>query len=196
MPLFFQTAARTEALLAAFAAEGRDRPLRGPLARESVVVARSTAMRATVEAGLAHALGCAASVDVQSPRLFVAETARRFGLVPPAPAGRAYEAAALAWRIAGLLPTLDGVVYHPLHAYLDRQTETERPGGGFALATRLAAAFDDYQVYRPDVLEAWAEGRSAVAPWPHEPWQADLWRRLLAEPLPGVDPGADPDAAP
>ena len=193
MPLFFRTAARTEALLAAFAAEVRDRPLHGPLARESVVVARSTAMRAYVEAGLAHAVGCAASADVQSPRLFVAEMARRFGLVPPAPAGRAYEAAALAWRIAGLLPTLDGAVYGPLHAYLDRQAETERPGGGFALATRLAAAFDDYQVYRPDVLEAWAAGHSAVPQWPHEPWQADLWRRLLAEPVPDGDPDAAPE---
>ncbi|HEX8386701.1 MAG TPA: exodeoxyribonuclease V subunit gamma, partial [Rubricoccaceae bacterium] len=187
--LSFRTAARTEALLDAFAAEVRERPLRGPLVREAVVVARSTAMRAYVEGGLARSVGCAASVDLQSPRLFVAELARRFGLVPPAPAGRAYEATALAWRIAGLLPTLDGPLYAALHAYLDRQAETDRPGGQFALAARLAAAFDDYQVYRPDVLDAWADGRTATAGWPHEPWQADLWRRLLAE-APVADDGA------
>ena len=181
--LHFRTAARAEALLDAFAATVRDAPLGGALAREAVVVARATAMRATVEQTLARRVGCAASVDLQSPRLFVAEMARRFGLVPPAPAGRAYEQAALAWRIAALLPTLADSVYAPLHAYLERQRETERPGGAFALATRLAAAFDDYQVYRPDVLRAWAEGTSAVPRWPHEAWQADLWRRLLAEPL-------------
>ena len=181
MSLSFRTAARTEALLDAFAADVRERPLAGALVRESVLVARSTAMRATVEHTLARHVGCAASVDVQSPRLFVAELARRFGLVPPAPAGRAFEAGALAWRIAALMPALRGGLYAPLTAYLDRQVEAERPGGAFALAARLAAAFDDYQVYRPDVLLAWERGEAAVVGWAHEPWQADLWRRLASE---------------
>ena len=190
MSLSFRTAARTEALLDAFAAEVRARPLALALARETVVVARSTALRAHVEDRLARLVGCAASVDLQSPRLFVAELARRFGLVPPAPGGRAYEASALAWRIAHMLPALTGPLYAPLTAYLDRQAETERPGGTFALAARLAAAFDDYQVYRPETLRAWAEHRLVHAGWPHEAWQADLWRHLLAEPL------AAPDGAP
>ncbi|HEX8299159.1 MAG TPA: exodeoxyribonuclease V subunit gamma, partial [Rubricoccaceae bacterium] len=195
MSLSFRTAARTEALLDAFAAEIRERPLGGLLARETVVVARSTALRAHVEDRLARLVGCAASVDLQSPRLFVAELARRFGLVPPAPGGRAYEASALAWRIARLLPTLGGPLYAPLTAYLDRQAETERPGGTFALAARLAAAFDDYQVYRPDVVQAWAEGRPGAAGWPHDAWQADLWRRLLAEPLTAPDGTPERDRA-
>ena len=192
MPLSFRTAARTEALLDAFTDLVRTEPLGVALAREAVVVARSTALRAHVEDRLARQVGCAASIDVQSPRLFVAELARRFGLVPPAPAGRAYEASALAWRIARLLPTLGGPLYAPLTAYLDRQAEADRSGGTFALATRLAAAFDDYQVYRPHVLRAWAGGSSAVPGWPHEAWQADLWRTLLAEPLP-EEPGAPPE---
>ncbi len=189
MPLSFRTAARTEALLDAFAALVRTEPLGVALAREAVVVARSTALRAHVEDRLARQVGCAASIDLQSPRLFVAELARRFGLVPPAPAGRAYEASALAWRIARLLPTLGGPLYAPLTAYLDRQAEAERPGGTFALATRLAAAFDDYQVYRPHVLKAWEDSKTIVPGWPHEAWQAELWRTLLAEPLP-EEPGA------
>ena len=189
MSLTFRTAARTEALLDAFTATVRDHPLRGPLVREAVLVARSTALRATVETALARQLGCAASVDVQSPRLFVAELARRFGLVPPAPAGRAFEAGALAWRIAALLPGLRGPLYAPLTAYLDRQAEAERGGGAFALATRLAAAFDDYQVYRPEVLETWQRGEAAVAGWAHEPWQADLWRTLVSNAPAGTAAG-------
>ena len=188
MPLSFRTAARTEALVDAFADLVRTEPLGVALAREAVVVARSTALRAHVEDRLARQVGCAASIDLQSPRLFVAELARRFGLVPPAPAGRAYEASALAWRIARLLPTLGGPLYAPLTAYLERQVEAERSGGTFALATRLASAFDDYQVYRPEVLGAWANGRSFVAGWPHEAWQAEIWRTLLAEALPTETP--------
>lgn len=48
MSLSFRTAARTEALLDAFAADVRDRPLGGALAREAVVVGRSTADRKSV----------------------------------------------------------------------------------------------------------------------------------------------------
>ncbi len=193
MPLSFRTAARTEALLDAFVADVRDRPLDGALARETVVVGRSTALRACVESRLAHQIGCAASVGLTSPREFVADLARRFALVPPAPGGRAYEASALAWRIARLLPTLDGPTFAPLAAYLDRQAETERPGGTFALATRLAAAFDDYQVYRPAVLDGWGAGQTGGGP--HEAWQAELWRRLVAEPLVAPDGTLEIDRA-
>ncbi|MEL6616790.1 MAG: exodeoxyribonuclease V subunit gamma, partial [Bacteroidota bacterium] len=52
--------------------------------------------------------------------------------------------------------------------------------GTMALAARLAQLYDDYQLYRPDALRAWASGETVAPGWPDEPWQADLWRHLLA----------------
>jgi exodeoxyribonuclease V gamma subunit len=49
------------------------------------------------------------------------------------------------------------------------------------LARRLAQLFDSYQTYRPDLLDDWQEGRDEQSPW-----QADLWRKLIAD-----DSGAD-----
>ena len=64
----------------------------------------------------------------------------------------------------------------------------DEPDRLYQLASRLADLFDQYQVYRADWLEAWAEGQD-VLPTPGRPtqpvpaeqgWQPMLWRALLA----------------
>jgi len=49
----------------------------------------------------------------------------------------------------------------------------------FQLCTRLAACFDDYQLYRDDVLLGFARGDDGKNLGPHATWQAHLWRALL-----------------
>lgn len=58
----------------------------------------------------------------------------------------------------------------------------------YQLASRIADLFDQYQVYRPDWLQDWAQGREQLAPFlssqaqplpPAQRWQAALWRALL-----------------
>jgi exodeoxyribonuclease V gamma subunit len=49
------------------------------------------------------------------------------------------------------------------------------------LCERLARVFDDYQVYRPDLLERWTRGDDAADFGPHAAWQGRLWRALLAD---------------
>nr|WP_319393974.1 exodeoxyribonuclease V subunit gamma [uncultured Desulfobacter sp.] len=48
-----------------------------------------------------------------------------------------------------------------------------------ALSRRIAGVLDDYQVYRPDMLAAWARGETQAFEDPHALWQADLWRDLI-----------------
>ena len=43
-----------------------------------------------------------------------------------------------------------------------------------ALAARLADLFDQYAVYRPDLVLAWEHGED-------DDWQAHLWRALMAQ---------------
>ncbi|MFO0390320.1 MAG: exodeoxyribonuclease V subunit gamma [Planctomycetota bacterium] len=49
------------------------------------------------------------------------------------------------------------------------------------LCERLARVFDDYQVYRPDLLARWTAGDDAADAGEHAPWQGRLWRALLAD---------------
>ncbi|MEM7787508.1 MAG: exodeoxyribonuclease V subunit gamma, partial [Bacteroidota bacterium] len=149
-----------------------------PLERETIVVTRNTGLRAWLTHALARRLGCAAALDLPSPVALVARLADVTGDAQP------FEAEALAWRLAPLLadlpasgPEADTVA--PLRAYLDKTG-----GRAMPLAVRLGELFDDYQVYRPDVLAAWERGETAVPGFPHEAWQAALWRTLRADGLP------------
>lgn len=85
-----------------------------------------------------------------------------------------YAITCLQWRIYRLLE--DGIArelgFAEIKAYLgDKPT----PRRQFQLAGRLATLFDDYQVYRCDVLKRWEGGAD-----PGD-WQAEMWRRLVKD---------------
>lgn len=84
----------------------------------------------------------------------------------------AYDREPLLWRIFSLLDQLpENEHFQPLNHYLaDDPGRTKR----YQLAGSIADTFDQYLVYRPDMLATWEkEGE-------HH-WQAMLWRRLVAE---------------
>ena len=140
-----------------------------PLQRETVVVSRNAGLRAWLTHALAERLGCAAALDLPAVVGLVDRLAgTRQGDQP-------FEAGPLAWRLAPLLESLgDDPVYDHVRSYLGKT------GGVMPLASRLARLFDDYQVYRPAVLAAWERGEDPVPQFAHGPWQAALWRALVA----------------
>lgn len=153
-----------------------------PLEREVVVIAQNTGLRDWLETFLARRLGCAASLHLVSPRGLAAELAYALAPKPPltAPDGRPiprdpFEREGLRWRLAALLPRLpEAPPFEALHAYAERVG----PEDATLFADRLARLFDDYQVYRPDVLAAWEDGVPHPDDHDHAAWQAPLWHRL------------------
>lgn len=87
-----------------------------------------------------------------------------------------YATANLQWRICRLLEegAADSAACAPLKAYLGA---SPTPARRFQLAGRLARLYDDYQIYRCNVLEQWEQGRQAAG----QEWQAEIWRLLLAD---------------
>ena len=172
------TAPRLEPLFERLAEAMAADPL-PPLDRETILVAQNKGLRAWLTHELAKAHGCAASLDLRAPLTFATDLARDLvpGARPPGGERHPYDAGPLAWRLAPMLEALDDdPVWAPLRSYLDRTG-----GRAMPLAARLAALFDDYQVYRPEVLAGWARGE-VPGGVPHGAWQAALWRRLAAEP--------------
>ncbi len=87
----------------------------------------------------------------------------------------------LTWKLEGILRNNDVPVLRPLADYLSGdQSDLKR----FQLARQLADVFDQYQIMRMDILEAWASDRR-VSDDAAEGWQKELWRRILA-----ASPGA------
>lgn len=181
--LHVHASTRLEDLLEHLVQTMADDPL--PPEQDEVVLVPSTGMARWLERQLAAKLGICASVAMP----FLAPWFR--GLLdeaPHRPGGNRIHALSpevLGWRLHRLLddPALAQALERP------RRYFAEDPHGRkqLQLAQRIAGCFDQYQLYRPVMLQAWERSR-LVTQNPEEPWQAELWRALVGENL--ATPGA------
>ncbi|SEP00819.1 exodeoxyribonuclease V subunit gamma [Pseudomonas sp. NFACC39-1] len=131
--------------------------------------------------------GIAAAIDVQLPGSFMWQLYRTVLGRDEIPAKSLLDKAPLTWRLMRLLPQLiEQPHFEPLRRFLTHDTDLRKR---YQLSERLADLFDQYQVYRADWLEDWAEGRhqtrsvrGEIKPLaPENCWQAELWRALLVD---------------
>lgn len=184
MPLLLRSSPHLTPLLGALADELRRAPL-PPREMETIVV-QSQGMRRWLTLQLADVFGCAGSLSLPFPASFVRELGARITGDRLARDDRdPFSREALAWRLDALLRALPpgDPTFQPLTRYLAGGDERRR----FGLAAQLAARFDDYQMYRADVLDDWERGGNTPGTR-HAAWQAALWRQLVA--------GATIDGAP
>ncbi len=185
--LAIYTAERLETLVEKLATEMKTSPL-GPLERE-VIVVQSRGMYRWLTLELAKRLGIAATIATPFPGTFARALAERIEGKTDTPSSEryeptersAYERDALAWRIFRLLARAPKVVTGPAAAYTK-----DDPDGRlrFQLATKLADRFDQYQLYRPDLLLAFERGEQPFEATPSREtasWQAALWRAVVSE---------------
>jgi exodeoxyribonuclease V gamma subunit len=119
---------------------------------------------------LAQRLGVWANPWFPFPRTAI-ELILEAGLGPLDPRAAAFAPDALSFRIAAQLPALlERPSFVAVARYLGSDPHGERL---LALSRRLAANFDQYLVYRPDLVLGWEQGEDAH-------FQAELWRTLCA----------------
>lgn len=162
---------RLEELLEALAMHLHSAPL-PPLATETVVVPGQGLAR-WVQLQLAQRLGIAAGLNLPFPGAFLARL-----LAGPDRGGEdLFGGAVLPLRIWRLLGADTTGRFGPATAYCQDDDGPRR----LQLCTRLAACFDDYQLYRADLLERMAAGDDLAEFGELGRWQAELWRTLLAD---------------
>ena len=147
-----------------------------------IIVVQSQGMRQWLTLALADALGCAGSLALPFPARFVYSMAASLGM-----AGNAvdtFSREAMTWRLDALLREVD--LHDPRYIALSRYLNDGDDRMRFGLAARVASRFDDYQLFRPDLLEAWERDEHYLDS-PHEIWQAALWRALCRD---GAEHGA------
>ncbi len=174
---------RTETLAEAVFAWLRQHPL-SPL-EEDIVLVQSNGVAEWFKMALASNDDVCAAVRVELPSRFLWRTYRQVLGRSSVPVQSPVDKTPLTWRLMQLLPELLEVPeFAPVASFL-------HPGGAdrlLQLASRLADLFDQYQVYRPDWLLAWAAGRDVLAAPgradlpvpPEQQWQPLLWRALIA----------------
>jgi len=185
---------RLESLAEVVFAWLREHPL-GAL-EEEVILVQSNGMAEWLKMELAAAHGICAATRVELPARFVWRAYRAVLGRDAVPTTSALDKLPMTWRLMKRLPALvrdaaAGASFAPVAGFLAKAGPEGAAARRLQLAQRLADLFDQYQVYRSDWLEDWAEGRdvlrganaaASTGPVPPEQcWQPALWRAVLAE---------------
>lgn len=159
--------------LVAQLAETVRRPV-GPVTVPETICVQSLGMERWLSMEMARRFGVWAHPSFPFPRRLV-EDAFSAVLGPAEPGGLAWDSKSLTWAVASVLPELvDRPEMSPLSGYLDGDVAGRRL---VQLAERVGRAFDEYAVYRPELVLGWQEGAGGDSP--DERWQAVLWRELV-----------------
>ena len=169
----------------------RDHPL-DPLEHETVLI-QSNGMGQWLKFAFAKgregAGGIAAAQRFVLPQSFLWQAYRSVLGPGDVPESSPFDKQRLQWRIYRLLPELtraDPDTFAPLIRFLANDLDERKQ---HQLARRLADLYDQYQVYRPDWLASWLDGKDQLhtARGDHlelgadQCWQAALWRALHAD---------------
>ncbi len=144
-------------------------PLSSPLVPE-VVVVQNPGMARWLSQRIATSRGIAANIEYPLPASFIWKI---YGCtLSNVPENSRFQRGALLWRIMARLPArLNDGAFRPIQRYLsDGPFELKR----YQLCRRIADTYDQYLVYRPDMILDWERGSDAG-------WQAVLWRDLVRD---------------
>ncbi len=150
-------------------AETIRRPLSSPFQPE-VIVVQSSGMARWVSMAVARRLGICANTRFYYPNEFVSEILG--GVLGQGSAGDWFEPEIMTFRIMRLLPDL---LTEPGFESLGRYLGGDRaPVKLLQLSGRIADLFDQYTLFRPEMIFLWEAGRE-------DHWQAVLWRALARQ---------------
>lgn len=142
-----------------------EEPLPSPLEQEIIVV-QSVGMERWLRMQLARHHGVCANVRFPFPNAFLREI---FEKVLESPPDRAFDPPVMTWRIFDVFGTsINRSGYESVAAYLARK---KGDLARYQLAATIADLFDQYLIFRPDMIASWENGN-------HDHWQALLWSEL------------------
>jgi exodeoxyribonuclease V gamma subunit len=143
-------------------------PLQAPFDQE-VILVQSTGLERWLVQQLAYKRGIWANGSFPFPNALMRQIFEAF--LGPLPEVSLYSPDVLAWRILGLLPACIGRKgFESLENYL-RNDESGLKA--VQLSRKIADVFDQYTLYRPEMVLGWEAGRE-------DDWQAQLWRELTS----------------
>ena len=155
-------------ILARLLAEVLRGPVPGrPVLEPDLLVVQNAGLGRWLQLRVAQTLGVAANLSVRFPAEFVWQVLEQ--LVPDLPRQNPFAPHRLTWRLFSLFDHLTGQTgLKPLTHYLAGSDQFKR----WSLAGRLAHLFDQYLLFRPEMIRDWENGSD-------DHWQAYLWRALV-----------------
>jgi exodeoxyribonuclease V gamma subunit len=153
----------------------QSQPAADPL-RPEVVLVQSKGMQRWLSMAIARHNGICANVEFPFPNAFLENTCH--SVLGPSPEKKPFDPQVLAFRIMGWLDEL-----LPHGAFLPIRDYLSGSGGdvkGYQLSNKIADVFDQYMVFRPEMIRAWESLHCDGGPEDAADWQAILWSKLTA----------------
>ncbi|MDQ8183758.1 exodeoxyribonuclease V subunit gamma [Pelagicoccus sp. SDUM812005] len=174
--LYLHTSNRVEKLAARLVDVSQALPLAHTLSQETVMTLNPGIAR-WLQFEIAKRTGVAFGWDFPLPGKLFSRVLR--GFEPSFDATGAFPEDQARWRLLDLLGNLeDQARFAQVRSYCQNAVGTRR----LAFANRLAKLYDEYLVYRPDIVTRWEDEPSES----HFDWQAELWRRLIRKLYPRI----------
>lgn len=149
-------------------------PAASPLQPEIIVI-QSRGMERWISMELARRNGICANVAYPFPNTFLETLIRR--LKPDLPPDNLFDPEILTFRIMKTLPAfLDRPAFRSLKNYL---ADDDKNLKLYQLANKIADTFDQYLVFRPQMIFQWEAGQGGRTA--RSRWQAELWRELVKD---------------
>lgn len=168
MPMTIHTSNKMEILLDHLAKVVNE-PVRPVLSAETIVV-QSRGMERWISMELANKFGVWGNCDFPFPNTFVWNLFT--STMPDLHESDSFETEVLTWRVIDQLERLLArSEFSQLQLYLDGHSRNLKL---YQLAGKIADTFNQYTLYRGDLLERWETGSDAD-------WQAILWKALAEE---------------
>ena len=146
-------------------------PLPTPFTPEIMVV-QSRGMERWISMELARLNGVSANCAFPFPNAFLEDIFKK--LVPDLPDVSPFDPEIMTFRLMKIIPQCTGLKgFENLKAYLAEDGNHLKL---YQLAGRIADLFDQYQVFRPQLLFRWEQSKEENKP--PDAWQARLWREL------------------
>ena len=138
----------------------------GPLSPETVVV-QSSGMSRWINIEIARLNGVCAGINYKFPNTLIDDIFSK--IVPEAAGASPFEPDILSWRIMAALPNLlDYPEFEPVKNYCNGSVDDR---GLLQFSTKVADCFDQYTIYRPEMILEWDHGGG-------NGWQPLLWRAV------------------
>ena len=140
-----------------------------PLESESIVIL-SSGMARWISMELAARLGVAAGLEFIFPNDLLDRSFT--SALPESHSSATFTQTSLTWRIAAKLPDLSHHKgFEQIAAYLGDGRDDRRL---VQISRALANCFDQYTIFRPDMVLAWDNGEG-------DDWQSELWRTINSD---------------
>ena len=168
MPGFNIFTSNSLEILAGQLAEIAAVPLHSPLAGE-VVVIQSRGMERWLSMEIAEHNGICANVSYLFPNYLLHNVFR--SMISDLPETSFFESENMTFAIMQLLPEcFDRPSFKSIKTYLEDGEDDLRL---FQISGKIAYLFEQYLIFRPEMILGWEEGRGDL-------WQAQLWREIVS----------------